>query len=84
MSEQEFINGERSTWRQILHFCLSGLGYQDPEAKHAQWILERESAIRELRDICKEFGDNDWGADLNLADIIDKHLGRHLQALREN
>lgn len=31
-----------------------------------------------LRDICKEYGDNDWDDDLHIVDIVDKHLHRHL------
>ena len=39
---------------------------------------ERADAISALRRICERHGDNDWTDDLNLADIIEKHLGRHL------
>jgi predicted secreted protein len=48
------------------------------EKKVSQLIIEREEAINTLRDLCREHGDNDWSDDLHLADIIDKHLGRHL------
>lgn len=41
---------------------------------------ERDEAIRILRDVCEEFGDNDWDNDLHLADIIEKHLHRNLRA----
>jgi hypothetical protein len=42
-------------------------------------IGEREQAVASLRDICRQFGDNDWPDDLHLADVLDKHLGRHLE-----
>lgn len=41
-------------------------------------VDERAETIFILRIICKDHGDNDWEDDLHLADIIDKHLGKHL------
>ena len=40
---------------------------------------EREEAIATLRRVCDRFGDNDWDPWLPLADIIEKHLVRHLE-----
>jgi hypothetical protein len=40
--------------------------------------LEREKTISALRELCAAFGDNDWPNDLHLADVIEKHLGKHL------
>ena len=28
-----------------------------------------------MRDLCGEFGDNDWDENLSLADVVGKHLG---------
>jgi hypothetical protein len=42
------------------------------------WKEERADAVRELREICEDFGDNDWEDDLHLADVIGKHLGNAL------
>jgi len=39
---------------------------------------ERREIISALRDACSEIGDNDWPDDLHIADIIEKHLARHL------
>ncbi len=39
---------------------------------------ERGAAVKMLRQLCADFGDNDWPDDLHLADVIDKHLGDHL------
>jgi predicted secreted protein len=39
---------------------------------------EREDAVKLLREICEEHGDNDWADDLHLADVLEKHLYRHL------
>jgi len=41
---------------------------------------ERNDAIVMLRQVCEDWGDNDWADNLHLADIIEKHLWRHLEA----
>ena len=43
-------------------------------------LKEREVAVAALRELCGEYGDNDWADDLHLADVIEKHLRRHLDA----
>lgn len=45
-----------------------------------QYAIERTETVHALRELCKEFGDNDWSDDLHLADVIEKHLARHLRA----
>ena len=45
----------------------------------AQMTVEREEAVAVLRLICRAHGDLDWEPSLHLADIIDKHLGKHLE-----
>jgi hypothetical protein len=45
------------------------------------WEKERSDVIKTLRSVCKSFGDNDWLDDLHLADVIEKHLARHLWLL---
>ena len=81
--EKAYIAGGRSAWRLMLQTALQHLGYDRAEATEKRWILEREEAISRLRDLCGKFGDNDWPNELHLADIIDKHLGRHLRADRK-
>ncbi len=39
---------------------------------------ERLEAVAALREVCADYGDNDWEDNLNLADVIDKHLARPL------
>lgn len=85
MNEQEeaaYIQGARAAWRRILAEALRGLGgYSDPgDFTRERLIAEREEAISALRSLCREFGDNDWDEKLSLADVIEKHLGRHLHA----
>lgn len=76
--EQAYIQGSRAAWSAMLQQCLINLGYEDLEAQKMRWILERESAITQLRNVCEAFGDNEWEESLNLADVIEKHLAKHL------
>lgn len=81
MNEREeaaYTRGSRMAWSMMLLQCLKNLGYDDPEAQKATWVLERENAIAQLRDVCSQFGDNDWDEMLHLGDVIEKHLGWHL------
>ena len=77
-TEQAYLQGGRSVWNSLLRECLRNL--KTSEHDQYSWITEREAAIAVLRGICDEFGDNDWNENLHLADIIDKHLGKHLFA----
>jgi hypothetical protein len=76
--EAGYIEGKRRAYIDLLHLAAKGLGYEDPLAEAASLITEREEAIVILREVCEEHGDNDWSEDLHLADIIEKHLARHL------
>lgn len=74
-----YVQGSRTAWAAMLQTCLQNLGYDASEVEHARWIVEREGAVSQLRSLCAKFGDNDWDDDLNLADVIDKHLGDYLR-----
>src|SRR4029450_326823 len=76
--EHGYEAGIRMAWTHLLHEALVHLGYSTSEGREQAWILEREAAIQALRLACAQFGDNDWPARLSLADILDKHLVRHL------
>lgn len=85
--ERCYLTGRRTAYVQILRDCVKELGYapggrHDPAIgeliKITEWIIEREEAIAVLRMGCQTHGDNDWPDSLCLADIIDKHLLRHL------
>lgn len=78
-----YTEGYRLALRQHLMLGLAHLGYEGAEKKALQWVVEREQAIGQLRALCKEFGDNDWDEQLHLADVIEKHLGKHLHGLRQ-
>lgn len=75
--ERAYIQGQRAMAQRLLALAISELG-DGPELKIAELIQERAEAISILRDACEHHGDNDWPDGLNLADIIDKHLVRHL------
>lgn len=78
--EREYMRGNKRAYMSMLRECLRNLGVDDPtETRRLAWVLERSAAIEQLRDLCGDFGDNDWPDELYLADIIDKHLGRHLR-----
>jgi hypothetical protein len=78
MDEASYEAGSRMAWRRMLQTAVMELGIEDPAAAQAAWILEREAAISALRRLCEEHGDNSWPSNLNLADVIEKYLGKHL------
>lgn len=78
MRETDYITGSRAAWLEMLRVCLKNLGYESTEAAKAAWVIEREEASLALRGVCAAFGDNVWDEKLHLADVIDKHLARHL------
>lgn len=77
--EEAYEQESRQVWRTLLALCCKQLGYSDLEVAKVSWTIEREAAIMVLRSICREYNDNDWPADLNLSDIIDKHVYKHLR-----
>ena len=79
-TEDAYIEGTRHVWRRLLQEACQHLGVDDAGAGQARWLLEREEARARLRELCAEFGDLDWDDSLHLADVIDKHLGKHLHA----
>ena len=73
-----YTQGTNAAWRRILAEAVRELG---PEGNLDRWRLERADAVAALRDICQEYGDNDWPDELHLGDVIEKHLGRHLNSV---
>ena len=74
--EQAYLDGERAALTRIVRECLRELGHEDKTI--AKLVAEREATVAQLRRLCEEFGDNDWDAELHLADVVEKHLGRYL------
>ncbi len=79
MNEQAYEQGSRTAWLAMLQTCLRHLGIDDPAAGSARWVSEREQTVSALRKVCAEHGDNEWDESLHLADVIEKHLRRHLE-----
>lgn len=75
---KQWSDGRRSALIGLLRMACRDLGYDDPEARKASWLAEREEVVSILREVCGDFGDNDWEDDLHLRDVIDKHLAKHL------
>lgn len=71
-----YMEGSNAAWRRILGEAIRELG-QETRDVHG-WRCERADAVACLRTVCEAFGDNDWPDDLHLADVIQKHLARHL------
>lgn len=83
MQGQSFLDGYNSALRRIVSDVVRRLGHDDPAAEKARWIVERGNVLAALREICHDFGDNDWPDSLSLADVIEKHLARHLHQARQ-
>lgn len=79
--EKQYMQGHQAAVRSMLLKCLKDLN-EDPlnqlTERLAQLASERSMAISMLRCYCERYGDNDWEDNLHLSDIIEKHLGRHL------
>lgn len=87
MSEQEkqYERGYRAAWCVVLKQAIRELLPLDTSAmtgaelKLGQVTGHLEDTRAMLRRVCAEFGDNDWGDELHLADVVEKHLARHLR-----
>ncbi|XXX79151.1 hypothetical protein WMF30_10295 [Sorangium sp. So ce134] len=76
--EQAVTEGHRLALTGVMMHCARELGREDPMARLAVLEQERAHAVATLRRVCRDHGDNDWSDSLNLSDIIEKHLERHL------
>ncbi len=77
-SEQAYLAGKRMAWMELLAAALRSLD-DGKEYTVVQMELQRQETIAAMRSICAEFGDNDWPDSLHPADVIEKHLARHLR-----
>jgi hypothetical protein len=73
--------GRRHAWVSVLNIAVREIGDQRSEAALRQ---ELEDVRGALRDLCKDFGDNDWADDLHLGDVVRKHLAKHLYDARDD
>lgn len=84
MRDRAYIEGQRAAWRSQLRNALAELlacGDDDAETKLAALVLERDEIRSKLREVCEDFGDNEWSDDLHLGDVIEKHLVPYLEEL---
>lgn len=80
--ERGYIEGRRATMRRLMNQCAIEMGFgdllKDPAAKLALAYVALDEIRSKLRELCGVYGDNDWADNLNLTDVLEKHLGRHL------
>lgn len=75
--DRGYDNGIRQAALRVLSTALDLLGHERT-FESFKLVKEREETILALRSLCDEFGDNDWSPQLHLAEIIEKHLIRHM------
>ena len=76
--EDGYERDSKMAWLLMLGTVLRNLDRNTTEWNVARLPAEREMAVSVLRRVCTEHGDNDWSDNLHLADVIEKHLARHL------
>lgn len=79
--ERAYELGRKAAFQTLLSECIRELGAEGRD-EHG-WRTERAAAIAALRDICEDFGDNEWPDDLHLADVLEKHLAPYLDSFFE-
>lgn len=80
MNERDYQRGRTAVAQDILRAINDDLGSSGRSLRAMR--NERANTIASLRDLCERFGDNEWEDDLNMSDIIEKHLARHLRERR--
>lgn len=74
MSEQDYINGQKTAYARM--FSLLARELAGPEGDIAEAVAELNGTRVALRRLSKRLGCNDWGDELHLADVVDKYIGR--------
>ena len=86
--DRAYTRGRQAAFLEILTTVAMELDFLKDEekikSKLAHLLQERHYAIGALRDVCGGHGDNDWTDNLYLPDIIEKHLGRQLDAEKDD
>jgi len=72
--EEWWSAGYNAAWLSMLQRCLSELGHDD---RGARAVLELERARVSALDLCERLG-VECPRDLNLADVIEKRIGRQV------
>lgn len=77
-NEKAYTQGYNVAVAGILQWALRALDYRCDATQVAALASERVRVVAKLREVCAEHGDNDWPDELDLVDVIEKHLWRHL------
>ena len=76
MNEQDYNTGAKEAYREVMMHCFRRLAGKGDDL--IDFADQRCRAVSMLRQVCEAHGDNDWPDDLDLSDVIEKHLWRHL------
>ncbi len=83
--DEAYERGEADVYRRLLSMAILGIGATEiPDdadrmrLRIARLEAEMADARVQLRKLCEDFGDTDWGDSLYLADVIERYLGRAL------
>jgi hypothetical protein len=82
LCDAAYANGERRILAKLSSLIAAELYGHDRESHEARLHAleaERLDVVTVLRRICAEHGDNDWSNDLNLVDVLEKHLESYLE-----
>lgn len=74
--ERAHETGSRQAWTAMLQECVGRLGLKGETFEAL--ALQRSELVTALRSVCRDFGDNSWAEDMNLADVVEKYLERQL------
>jgi hypothetical protein len=80
--EAAYEQGKKAAALSLLRHALGevcGSETDDPLAVVARLEIERAETVAILREVCADYGDNNWPDDLHLADVVEKHLERPLR-----
>ncbi len=78
IDDYSYGQGQKMAGARTLKLAIQMLGYEGNEFNVARLLSERAETVTALRDVCEDYGDNDWDDNLHLADVIEKHLHRQL------
>lgn len=79
---EDATNGDLKVVVGLKAFLKQALSRKEEEIKK-KYEYARKETLLVLKELCKDFGDLDWNDDLHLADIIEKHLAKHLYNLKK-
>jgi hypothetical protein len=70
-------NEEREKVIKLLWSLIQDTQFAERDKILEKIKIDRNEIIQVLRNVCKDFGDNDWSDELHPADVIEKHLARY-------